>query len=406
MALTGVTDLSVITDLLLGIIRTAMNAAVLPFPFDVTGAMPESVRSDGGCQVCFYLYQVGVDRNVRNTPVTGPQLSRQRPLGLELYYLLTVYAGKEFRQEQHATAIAMRALQDNPILRLSLTSEEMTVSTEMEGFDKLGILWQAASAPFRLTVVYRVAVAFLAPTDAAPVAAPKPTAFSLTAQPSDLPFAGSGQLLGTHARITYLKPDSTPAALKTGTFDLSPATVAPGQRVVILGAGFTPATQFFLLDADGTNERDISTWRAAAPVIHTETAVTLELRSTVGTPPADSPAPGIYQVRAGSGAMRTNSVALSVCAAVTGVTNPPVLAAAAGLYTFSGVGFTAGRTEVLLETVALNESAGALGAGEFQILGGGTSIAFRAPAALGPGRYGVRVRVSGVESAPSWWVTI
>jgi hypothetical protein len=141
-------------------------------------------------------------------------------------------------------------------------------------------------------------------------------------------------------------------------------------------------------------------------VIHTETAVTLELRSTVGTPPADSPAPGIYQVRAGSGAMRTNSVALSVCAAVTGVTNPPVLAAAAGLYTFSGVGFTAGRTEVLLETVALNESAGALGAGEFQILGGGTSIAFRAPAALGPGRYGVRVRVSGVESAPSWWVTI
>ena len=105
----------------------------------------------------------------------------------------------------------------------------------------------------------------------------------------------------------------------------------------------------------------------------------------------------------------TNAIPLAVAAAVTAVAaggDPPILAPAAGVYTFAGLGFVSGRTAVLLETVPLAESAGAPAAGEFQISGGGTSIAFRAPAFLGPGRYGVRVRVSGIESPPSWWIEL
>src|SRR6185369_16438579 len=84
---TGVADLSIITDRLIAIIKGAMTAAAPGFPFVVSGSMPESVRAEGGgCQISFYLYYVGVDPNARNSPVTGPEISRQRPLGLELYY--------------------------------------------------------------------------------------------------------------------------------------------------------------------------------------------------------------------------------------------------------------------------------------------------------------------------------
>src|SRR6266436_9695330 len=110
MALTGVKDLSVISDKLTSLIEAALTAATPGFAFTVSGSMPESVRNDGSCQVSFYLYHVGVDKTMRNTPVIGPDLVRQRPMGLELYYLLTVFAGKDYVKEQHAISIAMRAL--------------------------------------------------------------------------------------------------------------------------------------------------------------------------------------------------------------------------------------------------------------------------------------------------------
>jgi hypothetical protein len=406
MTPTGVKDLSVVTDKLVGIIRSALTTATPGFSFTVSGSMPESVRNESGCQISFYLYQVAPDPNARSSPTVGSQISRQRPLGLELRYLLTVFAGKEYVQEQHALTIAMRALQDNPYLRLGGGAEEITVSLEMESIEKLGMLWQAISSPFRLTAVYKAAIAFLAPTDVTPAPQPKPTAFTLTADPTLLPFADSGQLMGTYSRITYLKPDSTPADLKTGTYDLSPATAAPGQQMIVYGAGLKPADQVFLLDADGSNERNISAWRAANAALHTPSRIVLVLPATVGAVPANSPPPGIYQIRTGSGTARTNAVPVAIAAAVTGVSNPPLLAPVAGLFTLAGVGFLSGKTEVLLETVAFVESAAAPTAGEFQIGGGGTSISFRVPATLESGRYGVRVRTGGVESGPSWWLTI
>ncbi len=69
-------------------------------------------------------------------------------------------------------------------------------------------------------------------------------------------------------------------------------------------------------------------------------------------------------------------------------------------------GFVAGHTEVLLETIALVENPGGPPLnGQFTV-GSSQLVTFRAPAGIAPGRYGVRVRVHGVESPPSWWIVI
>jgi hypothetical protein len=126
----------------------------------------------------------------------------------------------------------------------------------------------------------------------------------------------------------------------------------------------------------------------------------------VGAAPANAPVPGVYQLRVGGDGFRTNATPISIAAAILGVTNPPLLTPdAGGRFTFNGVGFLAGKTEVLIDTVAVNPAAGAPGPGEFQ-LDGETTITFRAPANLRPGRYPVRVRVNQVESAPAWWINI
>ncbi|MEO8597302.1 MAG: DUF4255 domain-containing protein [Candidatus Solibacter sp.] len=404
---TGVNDLSIITDRLIAIVRSAITAAAPGFPFVVSGSMPESVRAEsGGCKISLYLYYVGIDPSARNSNITGPEISRQRPLGLELYYLLTAFSGKEYVQEQHALTIAMRALQDTPFLRLGGGGEELTVTLSMEGIDKLGILWQAVSAPFRLTSIYKVAIAFISPSDPTPAPAKKPTVFTLTADPTGLPFAESGQLMGTHARVTYMTPDSTPQSLQTRTYDLSPAAVAPGQRFSLIGGGIATANQLFLLDADGANESDVTAWKAPAPAVQTTTAVLVDLPAGIGAVPANSPLPGVYQLRSGAGTARTNSVPVSIAPALTGVANPPILAPVAGVFTVNGLGFVSGKTEVLLDAVAMTEAGGPPAAGEFQIGAGGTTLAFQPPANLAPGRFGLRVRVSGVESAPSWWVLL
>jgi hypothetical protein len=401
----ALSDLSMITDELVALVQSAINAAGLEFPATVSGAMPESVRSESGCQVTLYLFRIAADGTTRNTPVIGPQLARQRPFGLVLYYLLTVAANSAYIQEQRAMSIALRTLHDTPFLRIPGVTEEMSVTLENESFDRLGVLWQAASTSFRLSAVYRVAVAFLqAPEPPAP-AAPPPTAFALSVQPTSLPFGAAGQLVGAFSRLTFLTLEGSQEQ------SLTPAVVAPGGEFLLFGAGLNrpgppPTNQVFLTNADGSGEQNVSDWRAAQPTLHTESRLTLRLPASVGTPPADAPPPGIYLVSVGGGSFRTNSVPLSVAAAITGVAAPPILPAVAGLYTVDGLGFIASGTQVFLDTVALTEVAGAPAAGEFQLQNAGTRLVFRPPASLGAGRYPLRVRVHNVESAPSWWVQV
>jgi hypothetical protein len=69
------------------------------------------------------------------------------------------------------------------------------------------------------------------------------------------------------------------------------------------------------------------------------------------------------------------------------------------------MGFIAGSTQVMLETVPLSYVAGTPGAGQFTVADIGT-ITFQAPAGLSSGMYGVRIRVNQVESPPALWIQV
>jgi hypothetical protein len=411
----GVLDLSIITDRLLAILQTAVdssplwtiNGGTIPkFTIEISGSMPGSVRDGSGCQLSLYLYHVAPDRNQRNSPAIGPSLVRQRPFGLELCYMLTAFSQKDYVQEQQAMSIALRGLYDKPLVRATGVFEELTVAIENVGEDKLSFLWQAVNAPFRLTAVYRVTIAFLEPLQSTPPPRPKPTAFTVTADPAALPFGDAVQLLGTFKRVTYFSPASTAANIITLNFDLSPAVAALGQDFTVWGAGLNaPGSQVFLLLPDGT-EQEITAWGSPNAQLQTSSRIVLSVPPAVGALPAAAPPPGVYQLRVGAGAQSSNATPFSIAAAPTGVTNPPLLSAVGGTFTFAVAGLVAGKTEVLLDTVRLTESGGAPGAGEFQVDTGAGNILFQAPASLKTGPYPVRVRVNQVESPPSWWIVI
>jgi hypothetical protein len=69
------------------------------------------------------------------------------------------------------------------------------------------------------------------------------------------------------------------------------------------------------------------------------------------------------------------------------------------------MGFIAGQTQVLLETLALTEAQAPPPAGRFSVIDIQT-IVFQPPAGLPAGLYGLRIRVNQVESPPSWWVQV
>ncbi|HEY6306925.1 MAG TPA: hypothetical protein VI488_10765, partial [Candidatus Angelobacter sp.] len=150
-----------------------------------------------------------------------------------------------------------------------------------------------------------------------------------------------------------------------------------------------------------------------AGVVETASRITLDLPGTVGPLPGGAPSPGVYLLRAGSNAPadavtnRTNSTPFSVAARVDVPASPaiPILPQAGGVYTVKGMGFVAGQTEVLLDTVALDVTTSPPGAGQFSVLDIAT-VEFRTPTNLAPGRYSVRIRVNGVESPPALWINV
>ena len=340
--------------------------------------------------------------------------------------MLTAFSKENYVEEQQAMSIALRCFHQSPIVHTSVTlnlpppsavAEEFTLTMAVQSADEMARLWQSITSPMRLTSVYRVGVVLMTPP-AVPALARRVDKFTLSADPTTLPYADSGQLIGTSRHVSYLAPDSTPANPESAEFDLSPATVAPDQFLTVYGAGLThpTASRVFLL-AEGQPEREITSWVVPPTNPHpppatlpTDSKIVLHLPNSIGTPPAASPAPGIYQVRVGSDAglgdpvtYRSNATPFSVAARIdipTPPPNPPLLAPNSVL----GLGFVPGRTEVLLDTVPLTESGGPPGNGEFVIGGGGSTIDFIPPASLPAGRYSVRVRVNQVESDPSWWV--
>jgi len=447
--LLGVLDLSIVTDRLIQLLNSCVQnwplwapaqgevtGEVNQFAINVTGAAPDTVRDLGGCQLSVYLFHVTQDPYQRNSPVVGPraQTIPTQPLSLNLYYLLSAYAGGDYHQEQQAMSIALRCFHQNPIVQASVPipvqpqpaplqpqTEEFTLTMEVETLDTLSRLWQSITSSMRLAAIYKVSVVFLTP----PVP-PTPLAqeveqmgIGLSANPTTFPFEANGQLFGTFRRVTYTSPLSSAAVPKTVTYDSSVATVASGQTLTLLGAGLSDgsgnpnptAKRVYLVTPAGA-EQEVTGWIVPDPNPTPPPATTVldsRLSLLLPSPPATIPDPGLYQLRVGAdtGAgdpvtYRSNSVPLGIAAGVTGLPlapNPPILTA----FTVSGIGFLSGKTDVLLGAVPLHE--GPLLAGNFQIVGG-TTINFQPPSNLPHGLYAVRVRVNQVESDPSWWASL
>lgn len=405
-------DLSSVTDRIVDYLTSAVTnwpgwadngGTVARFDVSVSGKMPETVRNQSGCQVTMYLYHLVVEPSTRSTPLSGtiPRPNPSHALGLTLYYLLTAFARDNATQEQQAMSIAIKALHERGTYVDPADGFTFTIAMETEKADEANRRWQAYSTAFRLSAAYRVGVTFLSPTVIPGAPAPPPQRIGLSLAPVALPFAGAGALTSTASRVDFAPLAPSPGDVIV--YDYTPAIVAPGASFSAFGAGLDRATaaRLYLIDATGV-ETDVTIWKAPASQ-QTASRVVVRLPATVGAPPANSPGPGVYQLRVGSSVAqgdattyRSNAAPVLIGAFVTPPPTP--WNAAAGVFSFTGLGFEAGATEVLLETVTLRPVAGAPNAGEFQI--SGNTIAFRPPANLPAGTYFVRLRVHAVEGPP------
>jgi Pvc16 N-terminal domain len=417
-------DLSEVTDSLIGLVSKQWATAPIwaqlgvaaPPPPTFTGLAPDAAFKQSGPQLSMYLYHVESD-TAQESLFWQSQLlgaadgepTRFLPLALDLFYLMFAYSETSYTQEQEAMSVALRVFHANPIVRSdpgAAVPWELTLTMEHRSYDELSRLWQATTMPLRMSVVYRAAVVLMDP-DQMPGPAPDTTAFSVAVTPVSLPVpAGYPAVFGLFREGAYQGPSG--AAVP---FAQSPATIAPGQSASLLGSDLGTSgvsDSVYLLPPAGGTEVDVTAWAVTADSSPAKFMLTLP--SAVAAPPAGAPAPGVYQLRVGSGAAggpnatRSGSVPVSVAAYVDPSAGPMLTGSAP--FTVTGAGFEPGATEVLVGTVALAPVSGAPSPGEVSVDPSGTSFAFAPP----PGTAGtvlpVRVRVNGVESDPALWVTL
>ena len=418
LGMIGLVDLSIVTDSLVRQLEKARdtspiwNGGAPPFTIDINGAAPESMRGDNGgtCVLSVYLLHVTANSHMRNTPLrhhnapasplTVPPIPFQ-PLGLDLYYLLTAWAGKNHVQEQQAMSVAIKWFHENPIIRKAVTigssvAEDFTVTLESRSMDDLGQLWQAVNVAPRLAAMYRVGVVFLTPPATAPPAPPPRTVGLTVGQRAHLPL-----LLGSRNSVTFESPSGPQAR------QLSPAVAAAGESVTISGIALDEQTAERVFLVESGTELDVTAWRTPATNDDPATFV-LTLPAAFGVPPANTPAPGVYQVRVGNAEYRSNTTPFSVAARVTppASNEGPFLEPVNSVFTVAGIGFVRTKTELSVGAKQLAEVNAAPNEGELMIVANGTSIDFKLPANMPAGTHEVVVRVSGVQSTPAWWVVV
>jgi hypothetical protein len=349
------------------------------------------LETEAGAQLSLFLYHVEANNAVESlfwapqsvSVAAGPgQPVRFMPFALNLYYLMSAFSKENYNQEQQAMSVALRIFHANPIVRgpTGAPPWELTLTMEHRSYDEMSQLWQATTAPLRLSVVYRAAVVFLDP-DTMPTSARKTTEVNPIVEQFTPAPSGTVELFGTFRRASYAGPAGAVS------FTQAPATVAPGQQVWLMGENMTGAP-IALISEDGA-AIDISDWTVTPD--STATRTVLQVPDTVGSPPGPPPPTGRYQVRVGE-----NLAPLSL-AALVDPTSGPVLPQTASL-SLTGEGFVAGATEVAVGAIPVPASQITVGAG-------GTSLTFPTPAGP-PGTVApISVRVLGIESDPALWVT-
>jgi hypothetical protein len=425
-------DLTDITNVVSGLIQYAIDHAKPAIGnVKVYCHSPDTSRKhDGYCHLTLYLLHVGRDPYWRNTPVSGSrgQLNSAQPLSLNLSYLLTAWCDTDYASEQRAMSVALQAIHSQPIVTQTiiqarsltqyLPAGEFTMSIEADTIEEMSRLWQAITAPIRLSALIRVGVVFIQPA-ADPVADfPAPTIANLTVAPEPsasptipLLYAGGG---------VVIDPGLPPGDPSQVTAVAGPLTVVAGGSLVIAGNGLNlAAAAHVFLSVPGTvTEWDVTSWLSGAvqpdqlalmlPAAYANPATS----PPVPAPPAATPLPGLYSVTVGTTTpkWRANPVPVTVAPRVDGMVYPPELKPdATSVYTVAGAGFIAAATKLSLGTLPplSLSTASTPAAGRFTVSANGKKIKFKLPSPTpAKGAYPVAIQVNGVPAAPGWVVLV
>jgi len=422
-------DLADITNVVKGLLQTALNnASPSASNIKISCNSPDSARqSDGYCHLTLYLLHVGRDPYWRNTPVNGPrpQLNSAQPLSLNLSYLLTAWHDTDFASEQRAMSIALQAIHSQPIVTQTIIQQdsltqwlpdgEFTLSIEADTIEEMSRLWQAITAPIRLSALIRAGVVFISPAATQPTPALPPTVANLALSPEPMTAAQPLLFAGGSVGIQPVLPASADPAQVVAT--TGPLTAVGGSSLVLAGneLDLPTAVQVFLHVPGSATEWEVTAWRQP-PAQTGQLSLTLptpyaDPTTALPVPPAATPAPGLYALSVGSVALatRSNAIPIAVAPRVDGVANPPqLLPDASGLYAITGAGFVAAPTIVALGALPLIKTAAPTpAAGQFTVNAAGTAISFMLPSPPpASGAYPVLIQVNGIPAAPGWVVVV
>ena len=300
----GLLDLSIVTDQLLAILRSARTSTrlwieetanppgtaaagpgvpagdttpTLPFDINFTGMAPDAARAAAGaCKVSLYLFHVAPEPFHRNTYPADPRItdSKQRnietrprripqqPLALSLHYLLSAHS-ESYVEEQQAMSIAMKALHDHPNPRITLPVhspddppfQSISLVLQTQTVDDVGRLWQAISTPLRMSAVYRVSVVFLEP-EVDPRPLPKPVeTFNVAAYPQFL--ISRALVAGAIVTVSGHHFDDPSLAVRLGGAPQTIVRTAPPPMPLVGNAYVASASSLTLRLPDGTRKDDL-----------------------------------------------------------------------------------------------------------------------------------------------------
>jgi Pvc16 N-terminal domain len=423
MAVATTYDISEITESLVKALNDANTNSpmwtknggtiVSNYIINITSSSPDSVRTGkpGDCQLNLYLMHVNQSPYLRNTPIMGPSAMRntQQPLTLELTYLLTAFAEDNADREQQAMSIALQAFYQQPIS--TATGQYLTITQGGDTLEEMSRLWQSFAVAYRLSAVFRVAVALITPTQAPDKISPNPKTIDVAVAPAVAPLSTAPQLFDVSRSIQTTIPsgstDPNAVVLTAG-----PASAVAGAQLRIGGQGLSSpqANTVFLGTLDGATTWTVTPWRINA-TLDSELELNLPAAYAIApasAPPSSLPTPGVYLLSVGgtSPATRSPPIPLAVVPQITNVASPPILPATAGIYVITGAGFVPAATQVYVGATPLTPltTAPTAGGGGFQVKADGTSISFALPPNQPHGLTSIRIRVDGVDAPPAWQV--
>src|SRR6516165_4137385 len=256
-------DLSEITDALVSLLTTAVETSPLwtseggsvpNFLVNVSANSPDDLRNAkiGECQLSLYLLHVGQDPFYRNSSIYGPSAmaNNQKPLGLSLTYLLTAFSPDNALREQQAMSIAVSYFHEHPIYQgppdpMTGQYQHLTIGLGTDTLSEMSALWQSFTVAYRLSTLYRVAIAFMTPSTAADTPKPVPVKMGLTVSPAAA-LAPSPQIFGAleQLNLNVASGDTNPEDVKISGGGL--VTLQGGVPLRLGGQGLAPATPLAL----------------------------------------------------------------------------------------------------------------------------------------------------------------